>query len=190
MWSTCGSRGNMICYVSSSVILILFLLHTSLPLTAFTIFLYKVNKDFNSMKPKACTPIERTSLAENIHKQKHSNVRLWQNQPLEPEKLSPVSYLPTATSPYWEAGKQDKMCLRKSELEWGIFERAKVMQHEESMKFNSNVPVGSHRLCFHWDWQRYQEWLVHFVAFVNAVSFPWFLSKVVETETGLHFRIS
>lgn len=66
-------------------------------------------------------------------------------------ELSPLSCLPTATSPYQLARKQDKMCFGKSELEWGIFERAKVMQHKESMKSIPSIPVGSHHLCFHWN---------------------------------------
>lgn len=179
-------KHNLLCFIICH--LNYFLLHTPLPLTAFKTFLNNVNKDFIWMMTKGMC-----SNWKNFISRKYPQAEVFQcntdkisNWKLT--KLSPVPCLPTATSPYWQAGKQDKMCFGKSELEWGVCERAKVMQHEESMKFNSNVPVGSHHLCFHWNWQRMT---CAFCGFCEYwVSFPLFLSKVVETETGLHFRIS
>lgn len=66
-----------------------------------------------------------------------------------------------------------------------------IVKHMGSVESSPNTPVGSRQLCFPWNWQRHQEWLLHLCGFCErCVSFSLLLSKVVESEMGLRYRIS
>lgn len=169
-------------------------LHTIPTLTVFKTFLHNVNKEFNCMKTKGLYP----------HLERTKKISISRNAPMR-DYLTKSAYIMLAHSnfPPWLTGKQDKR--RFGEIRIGMRSILKnqshatqegdeiILKHKGSMKSSPNSPVGSFQRCFLWNWQRHQKWLLHLCGFCEherCVSFSLLLSKVVESEMGLHYRIS